>query len=376
MKILHVTDCYLPRLGGIEMHVSDLAARQAAAGHDVTILTRTAGPRCLADGAVSVLRLSRGTVMAGAGRCVRDLVEQREIDVVHVHLSVASPLAWSAARAVAPLTPTLATIHSVVPDAPALLRTAVWLTGFPFSAVTFTAVSDAAAAPWRRAMGAKMPVRVLPNGIEPGEWSCQHVDAVDTFTVVSVGRFARRKRHRALVVTLAQVRDELPSSTRLRAVIIGDGDQMREVRRDVRRLGLADLVELPGALTRREIKGVLAQADAFAAPAMLESFGIAALEARCAGVPVVAMREGGTGEFIRDGLEGILVANDDEMTAALVRLATDGALRRRIAHHNATTVPDLAWPTVLAQHELLYRGAASRASRAWSPRRLGSMVRT
>ena len=41
MRILHVTDAYLPRLGGIEMHVHDLAQAQAAAGDDVDIITMT-----------------------------------------------------------------------------------------------------------------------------------------------------------------------------------------------------------------------------------------------------------------------------------------------------------------------------------------------
>ena len=38
-RILHVTDYYRPKVGGIEMFVEELAARQSAAGHDVTVLT-------------------------------------------------------------------------------------------------------------------------------------------------------------------------------------------------------------------------------------------------------------------------------------------------------------------------------------------------
>ena len=41
MRITHVTDCYLPLLGGIETQVSRLAAQQAAAGHDVEVITTT-----------------------------------------------------------------------------------------------------------------------------------------------------------------------------------------------------------------------------------------------------------------------------------------------------------------------------------------------
>ena len=59
----------------------------------------------------------------------------------------------------------------------------------------------------------------------------------------------------------------------------------------------------------------------FVAPADLESFGIAALEARCAGLPVVAKSSGGVREFVRDEVEGLLCDTDEDMVQALVRLA-------------------------------------------------------
>jgi phosphatidylinositol alpha 1,6-mannosyltransferase len=373
MKILHVTDCYLPRLGGIEMHVSDLAGRQQAAGHDVMVMTREHPVAGKASGDVPVERLDCGPLALAVGPRVRRFVSEHGVDVVHAHLSVASPLAWTALRAVRGV-PSIATVHSVVPDSPELLRTAMALTRFPSHTVSFTAVSEAAAAPWRRAMGERMPVRVLANGIEPSAWSSEHVEQGGEFTVVSVGRFARRKRQRALVGMLSQLRDRLPSDVGLRAVIVGDGPQMPAVRAEVERFGLRDVVELPGALTRTEIKGVLARASAFAAPATLESFGIAALEARCAGVPVVAMSQGGAGEFIRDGDEGFLVADDAGMVDRLVSLASDPVLREGIRRHNSSTVPPMAWPSVLAQHEQVYFGAVARAGRAGVRPHLGSVV--
>ena len=42
MRVVHVSDCYAPRLGGIETQVRALAIRQAAAGHDVHVITATA----------------------------------------------------------------------------------------------------------------------------------------------------------------------------------------------------------------------------------------------------------------------------------------------------------------------------------------------
>jgi hypothetical protein len=43
VRIVHISDCYPPRLGGIETQVRALAVRQAAAGHDVHVITATPG---------------------------------------------------------------------------------------------------------------------------------------------------------------------------------------------------------------------------------------------------------------------------------------------------------------------------------------------
>ncbi len=371
MRILHVTDCYLPRLGGIEMHVSDLAARQRAAGHDVAVLTRSPGTD---NGPVPVRRLRGGPLAWGRGAEIDRFVEDSGIDVVHAHLSVASPLSSAALRSVRDVA-TVATAHSVVPDAPELLRSAMAVTRFPTSTVAFTAVSEAAAAPWRRAFGDRMPVRVLHNGINPHDWATERFPRDDsTFTVVSVGRFAARKRQRALVDMLAALRVRLPASTALRAILVGDGPQLLAVRHDIVRAGLTEQVELPGSLTRTQIRAVLAEADVYAAPAILESFGIAALEARCAGLPVVAMSRGGASEFVRHGQEGFLVRDDEEMIEALLLLSTDRGLRNRITQHNAITHPPMAWSSVLAQHEQVYLRALSRAHQPERSRRLKSVV--
>lgn len=363
MRILHVTDCYLPRLGGIEMHVSDLAARQTAAGHQVSVLTRTPPDTAYRDDAspIRVERLDCGPLALGAGRDILRYVEREHVDLLHAHLSVASPLASTALRG-AHAYPSVATVHSVVPDSPDLLRAAAAWAGLPTESVTFTAVSEVAATPWRRAFGDRMPVLVLPNGIDPGAWAAPHVTAADAdFVVVSVGRFARRKRPLALIPMLAALRRGLPQ-TRIRAVLVGDGPQLPKLRREVSRWGLDEVVELPGRLTRAQIKQVLQRADAYLAPAVLESFGIAALEARCAGVPVVAMAQGGAGEFIDDGREGFLVSGDAEMTEAMTRLARDPALRRHMREHNATTRPPVSWPEVLTLHDHVYALATANAS--------------
>jgi glycosyltransferase involved in cell wall biosynthesis len=365
MRIVHVTDFYLPRLGGIEMHVHDLARRQLAAGHDVEILTSSpdypTDREPLADpGEPAVHRLGgAGRLPAlldpAALRAGRDLLRERRYDLVHVHAGPVSPLAFAAAG-LADQVPTVLTAHSLVAYLEPAFRLLDAGLGWSRLPLVWSAVSDVAAQPLRRLV-APAPVHVLPNGIDPDQWRIvpEPRDPTDVL-VVAVMRLAARKRPRHLLAMLRRARRQLPAQVRLRAVVVGEGPQRPWLEAYARRHAMTGWVSLPGRLTRPQIAALFARADMFVAPATLESFGIAALEARCAGLPVVARSQGGIGEFIgADGREGILAHSDAEMTAALVRLAADPALREEITSHNRATRPGLDWPHVLRRTMDLYQ---------------------
>ena len=107
------------------------------------------------------------------------------------------------------------------------------------------------------------------------------------------------------------------------------------------------------------VQRVLTGADAYVAPARLESFGLAALEARCAGVPVVAMAASGVTEFVRHDVEGLLAADDADAARLLHVLATDPERRERIRRHNVDTDPQVTWPQVLAETLRQYAAAGA-----------------
>jgi glycosyltransferase involved in cell wall biosynthesis len=125
------------------------------------------------------------------------------------------------------------------------------------------------------------------------------------------------------------------------------------------RHGLRGWVDLPGRCSRDEIRELYRRADVFVAPANLESFGIAALEARCAGLPVVAMAHTGIREFVAHGVEGLLASSDADLAAALAQLARSPDLRSRIAEHNRAVVPPMTWDDVLARSDDVYKRAAT-----------------
>jgi glycosyltransferase involved in cell wall biosynthesis len=348
MRILHVTDTYGPRIGGIEILVRGLAARQAEAGHDVTVLTSTMGPNTTRGDQVQVCR--------DPGR-MRDLVDRS--DVVHAHLSAYSPLAVKAAETAAGRgLPVVAVVHSLWGSAWPLFRAAALLRGWGDRPIQMAAVSEAAAGPVRRALPGRH-VLVLPNAIEVKQWAASPRDRVDNVvTLVAVMRMTRRKRPLPLLRLLREVRSLAPSDLDLRVRLIGEGPLHGAVTRAISRPELQDWVTAPGALNQGDIQRLYRDADVFLAPATLESFGIAALEARAAGLAVVARAGTGVGDFVTHGVNGLLASSDTQMVQQLAQLCANPSALRAIADHNRATVPAHDWSDVLWRNEYAYAAAA------------------
>jgi len=83
---------------------------------------------------------------------------------------------------------------------------------------------------------------------------------------------------------------------------------------------------------RQEVQPICRAGDLFAFPSTTDTQAIVVCEALCAGLPCVAVREGGTPEVVREGVDGFLTADSaEEFTARIEQLLTDDRLRRRMA---------------------------------------------
>jgi glycosyltransferase involved in cell wall biosynthesis len=366
VKVLHVSDCYLPRLGGIETQVHQLATRQRAAGLDVEVLTATPKARHdptsleVMDG-VAVHRkvvdlpfelpVHPRTRAQVAALLHRASAQGTPYDVAHVHTGVVSPFGYAALPALLDArVPVVVTVHSMWGPAAPAFGLADAVTHWARRPMVLSAVSSAAAAPVRRLVGAERAVRILPNGIEVADWLRDPLPRPDhDVLVVAVMRLAPRKRCLPLLRALAAVRRQVPPSVRLRALIVGDGPLRTAMRRHLDRSGLADWVELGGRWKPEAIRELHRRADLFVSAARRESFGIAALEARTAGVPVVAMAASGAGEFVVHGEHGLLVADDAALVSGVAELARDPALRTAMARRNRAEPPPTTWPLVLQE---------------------------
>ena len=227
------------------------------------------------------------------------------------------------------------------------------------------AVSEAAAAPLRERTGVQ--VSVVPNGLDPQDWAVdppERSSATAVVHAVSTMRLSVRKRPLQLLAAVHAAQQRTGTRCLPSAVDLRRRKTHAPHAQYISHNGMTDTVTLAGRIDRGQLKTDYREADLFIAPAFLESFGIAALEARCAGLPVLAMRGTGITEFVEDGREGLLADGDDAMAAALIRISRDDELRHGIAEHNRITQPPTAWPKVLDRVNDEYARAMSiRAAR-------------
>jgi glycosyltransferase involved in cell wall biosynthesis len=121
---------------------------------------------------------------------------------------------------------------------------------------------------------------------------------------------------------------------RLRLWLIGSGDGMSDARQVLASSGLNGSVVMTGALTLAEYAPLLAGADIGLSPycGWKEYAGLKLYDYKAAGLAVIASGEAGQPSTLEHGRTGWIVPPCDEgaLCDAMVRLASDSALRRRL----------------------------------------------
>jgi len=368
MKIAIASDWFAPRRGGIESQLLQLAERLGGRAHDVDVMTST--PYASTSGAFHQRQLDVLTIprldLAISPMLLRALRRElrRGYDVVHAHVSVVSPVGYGAAIVARSLgLPTVITFHSVLRHKKRFLSAANALLGIGRSAAVWSGVSELVVSQVREALG-NAEVSLLPNGIDLGAWrrtASTSRGLSGEITLVSTTRLHRKKRPLQLLRAFAQA--TRPPCPMVRLVIAGDGPERRALEREIRELGLRDgasRVELRGWLSPSELRGLYREAHGFVLASMRESFGIAALEARAAGLPVIAMAESGSGEFLDHDVNALVCGDDLDLIRQLARFIRDDALRAGLAA-GPTSLDRYDWSAVVSTHETAYGRAMTRA---------------
>ena len=388
--MLHLSWEYPPLVyGGLGRHVHALAEAQAAAGHDVVVLTQHPGdPAVAVDEMVNgvrvvrvphdppstpmsellawVLSLNHAFVRAGM-RLGRTWTP----DVVHAH-------DWVVAHTGAALrqefgVALVATMHATeagrhqgwLPNdlSRAIHTTEWWLT---YEARRVVACSRHMG--WEVTRLFELPpdkVDVIPNGIDLAEWTTTDDDvaaarlelAADGPMVLFAGRLEWEKGVHTLVEAMPRLRRRFPG---IRLVVVGKGSQLEPLQELARRLRVSRSVHFAGWRTEAGLRAAAAAADVVVVPSVYEPFGLVALEAAALGTPLVASDTGGLAEIVVNGETGLTFPALDAaaLADAVTAMLRDEVLSRRVVREAQDVLArDYAWPAIAATTVRTYERA-------------------
>lgn len=184
-------------------------------------------------------------------------------------------------------------------------------------------------------------MRAISYGIDLGPYRAVTADEIaalraqlgatpETVLVGSVGRLVEQKDYPTQLRAFALAARAEP---RLRMVLAGDGPLRGEIEALAAELGITDRMVLLGHWTR--VPALLRALDVFVLASKFEPYGVALLEAKCAGSAIVATAVNEIPKILTDGVTGMVVPAEapEPMAQAFLRMARDAAFRRSLAEH-------------------------------------------
>ncbi len=341
MRVLQL--CLSPNYGGLEGHVRDFARWLIdRPGIDLVLALREESrlARALEPLGCSLIPFPRsyGKVPLRAGRCLARLLDDRAVDVVHLHWKDDLPLAVLAKRLARR---NVALVHTRHMNMPGKKRD-------PYHTFLYRSLDRLIVVTHYLRRQVERHVRIDPSRISVVHNGCAPETEVIPATTArraaaigldsrrfNVGLFGRISEYKGQHLLIEAV-DRLRERGRdVVGWIIGEPFEpayLESLRRKVADRRLQDHVRFVGFQERPQ--ELMPAFDVVTLTTKNETFGLVLIEAMRAGVAVIGSDEGGVPEIIDDGRTGLLFRSWDaaDLAGCIERLHGDAGLRKRLAH--------------------------------------------
>ena len=208
--------------------------------------------------------------------------------------------------------------------------------------------------------------KVIPMGVDTVRFAPKFADhrcftawSGDKPVLLFVGRLVEKK---GVGVLLQAMVNQAVIAMDVHLVLIGDGPLKAKLEARRNALGLKERVHFLAPVGHDQLPTLYASADVFCAPSVAAENGdtdgmpTVLLEASASGIPCISTPVGGIAEFIKDGVNGLIVNPNDaeELARAIVRLLKDKALRRRLSQAALQSADAYRWSAIAERFDALY----------------------
>ncbi len=382
MRVLMVSDDFLPNPGGIAAHVYELTRQLVTLGHRVDLIVghdkKNVGMSPSLPGGARIVRnrpftwnpLGYSGTTIHTALLIERLARKRQYDVCHWH-----NLAWESwgVRVGARALPRVFTNHSS--GFPRRMRSS-WRRRFQLPrllsfADQVIAPSRARASESARIGYAKERIHCIPNGVDieafkPGVRDEELLARIGVRRrdkcIVVPARLEPVKGVDVLIRALPRISRAVPET---KILLIGDGSERDSLIALAGKLGVRDRIAFLGNRPREEMPRHLRLGSLAVLPSRSEGLPLACLEAMATGLPVVASRVGGLPEMIDDLETGRLVDAEDPaaLASTIVELLSAGkSVRRGMGRQGRRIAVDrYSWRSLAERTAEVYRRAVRGA---------------
>lgn len=324
MKILMMTNTYIPIVGGLEKSIQVFSEEFRARGHEVKIVAPEFDKR--PEHEPDVIRVPSIEKFVGTDFSVglplpevlQDALEEFKPDIVHSHhpflmgdlaLRVCGqngiPLVFTYHTMFEHYTDNFAMDNEVMQKFVVELAT-----GYANMADQVIAPSESVAN-LLLSRSVRVPIEVVPTGIDVRRFSEKSADPRKKFGIPSqafvAGHTGRLAPEKNLIFLTQAVAEFLSREKKAHFLVVGQGPCEREMRKIFRALGVQKRVHFAGVQKGKALVEAYQAMDVFAFASKSETQGIVVAEAMAAHLPVVAVDAFGVREVVKDKINGRLL---------------------------------------------------------------------
>ncbi len=291
-----------------------------------------------------------------------DVIKNHDLDLLHVHYAIPHASAAYMAKQIILKTgrniPVITTLHGT--DITLVGKDKTYEPVVTFSineSDAITAVSQNLREETFRSFNITKEIEVIYNFVDVSRFSKKPIDAFrkviaphNEKILVHASNFRSIKRVKDVVKIFAEVRKQVPS----KLLMVGDGPERPGVEELIKDLNVHEDVRLVGK--QEQIEEILLVSDVFLLPSQYESFGLAALEAMAAHVPVISTNAGGLPEVNLEGITGYTANIGDvaAMSEYAINLLTNEALLKTMKENAYKQAVSFDIQNIVPVYEKLY----------------------